>query len=394
MSIFGLDRGGGVSLSQAKALTQYEGGKFKNFLIRYLADADSWKYFSTKEVQNLLTAGYMIASVFEEGENGLAGGREAGIAAATKAKATAQRVGQTKNSAIFFAVDYEATSRDFDAFEAFLKAAQEVLGGDYFAGVYGEYDVIEEMAKRKACTYFWQTVAWSRGLLSKFADVYQYQIDIDADGVSVDFNECFNTNIFWGQYQAPEPIKVETLEMYHDVPVTHWAAESIKKAYIKDIMKGVSEAIFGLTEEVTREQLTVVLDKLNLLNGTPTTPVTSVEFTDVPANHWALSSIKKAHDSGIMSGTGDGTFGLGKTLTREQFTKVLDNLGLTTVGTTYWKVNDIYKDVPSDYWAMKSIENAYLKGVLIGVAEHKFGLGEAVMREQLAKVIDNLGMLN
>lgn len=403
MSIFGYDRGAAVSRSQAKTLAEYENGKFGGFFIRYLADANSWKYFSWNEVEILLEAGFMIGSVFQEGTDGPREGYHGGIEAATKAKRTAERLGQPKKSAIFFAADYDAPASDYNLIEQFLRGAQEVFGDDFFAGIYGKYDVIEEMAKRGACKYFWQTLAWSRGKLSQYADLYQYQIDTPVHGINVDFNECFNTEIFWGQYREPvveEPSqpeipKVETLEMYDDVPITHWAADAIRKAHNKEIITGVTERQFGLTREVTREQVAVVLDRLGLLEGTkPNSLSMSSIYDDVTETHWAATAIKKAYDKGVMRGIGEKKFGLGMSLTREQFTKILSNLGLITMGESFWKVPDIYKDVPSDHWAVDAIKDAYLKGVIIGVAQHKFGLGEAVMREQLAKVFDNMRMLD
>jgi len=57
-------------------------------------------------------------------------------------------------------------------------------------------------------------------------------------------------------------------------------------------------------------------------------PKTMEQFTDVPANHWAASSIKKAADKGIISGVAPGVFGLGQPVTREQLAVILDRLGL------------------------------------------------------------------
>lgn len=51
-------------------------------------------------------------------------------------------------------------------------------------------------------------------------------------------------------------------------------------------------------------------------------------FRDVPDNHWARKSIEKAAKTGIMVGVAPGLFGLGEPLTREQFVSVLDRLGL------------------------------------------------------------------
>ncbi|HIW47797.1 MAG TPA: S-layer homology domain-containing protein [Firmicutes bacterium] len=49
-------------------------------------------------------------------------------------------------------------------------------------------------------------------------------------------------------------------------------------------------------------------------------------FSDVPQSHWAYESVEKAVQYGIMNGLEDGTFGLGQTLTRAQFVKILSNL--------------------------------------------------------------------
>jgi len=401
-SIFGYDRGAAVSLTQAKSLASYENGKFGKFFVRYLAPASSWKYFSKEEVENLKKAGFMIGSVFQEGKDGPKYGYSAGKTAAQKAKERALALGQPKKSAIFFAVDYDAPKSDFDAFEQFLKGVKEVFGDDYFAGIYGKYDVIEEMAKRGACKYFWQTLAWSKGKLSKYADLYQYKIDTIVNGINVDLNECFNPQIFWGQYKeetkviepAPVEIKpnVKTLEMYDDVPENHWAASSIKKAYEKGIMKGVSTRKFGLNQEITREEIVTVFNNLKLLDNRQVIR-TDFPFTDVPSTHWAYGSIKKAYQTGVISGISKDTFGIKQYVTREQFAVMLDKLGLIHVD-DFWNVENIYTDIPATHWAAEAIKDSYLKGAMVGVEQHRFGIGESVKREQVAKVLDNIRLFD
>lgn len=39
-------------------------------------------------------------------------------------------------------------------------------------------------------------------------------------------------------------------------------------------------------------------------------------FTDVPADHWAVSAIEELRTLGFSDGIGDGQFGLGQTITR------------------------------------------------------------------------------
>ena len=63
------------------------------------------------------------------------GGAAAGTSDGAVAYAQAIAVGQPEGTAIYFAVDYDATSSDYAAIEAYLKAAQQQLGSGYKAGV-------------------------------------------------------------------------------------------------------------------------------------------------------------------------------------------------------------------------------------------------------------------
>lgn len=49
-------------------------------------------------------------------------------------------------------------------------------------------------------------------------------------------------------------------------------------------------------------------------------------FKDVPDDHWAIKDIEWAKNAGLMKGYDDGTFGLGKNITREELAVVLHRL--------------------------------------------------------------------
>nr|WP_228547578.1 S-layer homology domain-containing protein [Filobacillus milosensis] len=49
-------------------------------------------------------------------------------------------------------------------------------------------------------------------------------------------------------------------------------------------------------------------------------------FKDVPDDHWAIEEIKLLKEKGVLVGYPDGTFGLHKTVTREEFAVGLANL--------------------------------------------------------------------
>ncbi|WP_016739683.1 MULTISPECIES: glycoside hydrolase domain-containing protein [Bacillales] len=88
------------------------------------------------------------------------------------------------------------TRAEAEAIKAYLReTAKELMG--YVVGVYGSYNVVEEMAKRRACKHFWQTYAWSRGKFSKAANLFQYQNGQTLAGHTVDYNDALGGEGWW-----------------------------------------------------------------------------------------------------------------------------------------------------------------------------------------------------
>ncbi|MDP4179934.1 MAG: DUF1906 domain-containing protein [Bacillota bacterium] len=167
------------------------------FVCRYLAPAKfSWKRLIPSEVDVLTKYGIKIISVFETTADRAKYGASIGSIDGKDAKAEAEIVNQPKGSCIYFAVDYDADSKDYDSIEAYLKAAAIELQG-YKIGVYGSFDVIEEMANRKACSNFWQTYAWSKGQLSKYANIYQMKNGVLVAGINCDINVSYGNEGGW-----------------------------------------------------------------------------------------------------------------------------------------------------------------------------------------------------
>lgn len=167
------------------------------FACRYLvSEKYSWKRLTRSEAELITSVGMQILSVFETSASRASGGADAGRKDGAAAYKEAQLICQPSGTAIYFAVDYDAQPADYDAIEAYLRAAGEQIPG-YAVGVYGSYTVIEEMVSRGAAGHFWQTYAWSRGLKSRAANVYQYKNDISMAGIGIDLNESFGNEGFW-----------------------------------------------------------------------------------------------------------------------------------------------------------------------------------------------------
>lgn len=199
--LFGIDCAVPLTAAKAKAIAT-EGAKFA---VRYLVPpAYAWKRLVKSEAEEIQAAGLRLASVFQLGADRPKGGAANGKADGKAALAEAKVIGQPTGSAIFMPADYPAESDDYDKIEAYLRTAQAELPG-YHVGVYGHYGVIEEMARRGACRYFWQTYAWSSGRKSSRAHLWQYKNNVTLAGHTVDYNECYDDSIFWGSSKEVQP---------------------------------------------------------------------------------------------------------------------------------------------------------------------------------------------
>ena len=167
------------------------------FAARYLVpSAYTWKRLTRKEAEAITAAGMQIISVFETSANRPAGGTVNGQADGKAANVEATEIGQPPGSAIYFAVDYDAQPKDYDAIEAYMRAATKEIPG-YEVGIYGSFTVIEEMYRRGAAKYFWQTYAWSYGKKSAHANLWQYQNGVTVAGHLVDLNESYGGEGWW-----------------------------------------------------------------------------------------------------------------------------------------------------------------------------------------------------
>lgn len=109
-------------------------------------------------------------------------------------------------------------------------------------------------------------------------------------------------------------------------------------------------------------------------------------FTDVPNNHWASKSIEVLTADGIVNGLGNRLFAPDETVTREQFVKMaVDCLGLQSTGE-----NLPFADVEEGQWYVPYVAAAYENKLVSGVEENLFGIGEPMLRQDMAVIIHRI----
>lgn len=194
--ISGIDTAARVSY----AVAQKAKNAGQEFIGRYLVPttgATASKALTADEAAEIHAAGLGILLCWELTANRAKQGELAGASDGKTARELAAKMRIPHDAAIYFAVDYNAPQKDYDAIAAYLRAAAASVR-PYAAGVYGSYYVCEEMYMRGVTTNLWQCCAWSGKLISPHAFLYQRQWSGGTEskavaakiGIPVDMNTC------------------------------------------------------------------------------------------------------------------------------------------------------------------------------------------------------------
>ena len=111
----------------------------------------------------------------------------------------------------------------------------------------------------------------------------------------------------------PEPLP------FTDVNETDWFRDAVQYVYDNGLMDGVGDNLFAPNSETTRAQLVTILYRLE---GEPEVSGTS-GFTDVEAGTWYTDAVAWAAQNGIVNGVSDTEFAPGDDITREQLAVIL-----------------------------------------------------------------------
>lgn len=109
---------------------------------------------------------------------------------------------------------------------------------------------------------------------------------------------------------------------FDDIADIPWAADAITQLSYRGVLNGKSERIFMPNDNVTREEfakITAIGFGLNLIN-------TECPFDDVDENDWAYPYIRSAYKAGIIKGVSDTEFGYGQNITREDLCVMIDRM--------------------------------------------------------------------
>lgn len=109
-------------------------------------------------------------------------------------------------------------------------------------------------------------------------------------------------------------------------------------------------------------------------------------FSDISSVPWAHESITALCKMGVVNGVDEGRFDPDGNITREQFVK------MAVLG---FKIDEsesgvAFDDIQSGQWYSKYIYSAVNSGVIFGISEKSFGLGESITRQDAAVILSRI----
>ena len=163
----------------------------------------------------------------------------------------------------------------------------------------------------------------------------------------------------------------------------HWAYDNILSAVNMGLFTGVSDTEFAPNKTATRAMFVTVLGRLA---GVSTGNTGDNKFTDVKNNDYFYPYVMWAVENGVVSGLSDSKFGSSNNITREQMAVMLYNFAKSQsieLSNIYSGSN--FKDVGKiSSWAVESVNALVKAGILNGRDNGNFDPKGTATRAEIA----------
>jgi hypothetical protein len=168
---------------------------------------------------------------------------------------------------------------------------------------------------------------------------------------------------------------------FNDIGGVSWAKDSIEELAKRGIINGKAEKIFAPNDTVTREEFVkMVVLALNI-----TAEDTSCDFTDVRDDAWYKEYVGRAVGSGLVNGLGNGTFGVGENISRQDIAVILWN-AIKSKAEHGSADAFIDNDAVSDY-AKEAVNAMRYLNIIAGYDDNTFRPSNAATRAEAAKLL-------
>ena len=176
------------------------------------------------------------------------------------------------------------------------------------------------------------------------------------------------------------PIKAHALTGFNDVPPDHWAAAHIEDLRAMGITSGMGDGSFGMGRQITRAEFVTLL--VNLLN--PAEGPASIPYSDVAEGAWFHGPVNRARALGFTDTAGE-NFRPGDPITREEMAvMIVNSMGYGPLALRLNVLGAPFADVNS---RMGHITIARDLSIIAGLSPEEFGPALTATREQAAAMM-------
>ena len=199
--------------------------------------------------------------------------------------------------------------------------------------------------------------------------------------ISVEVDTTGNNDTSSSENTAPN-------KTFKDIDEVPWAKGYILSLESKGILSGKGDGKFYPSANMLREEFVKVISVACKLD----TSSENVSFTDATDGAWYLPYINASVNANIINGIGDGKFGVGQSITREDaavmIARALEYAGVERTG----KADDFADSFEISPYAQDSVKKLRELGIISGDDKGCFLPKETISRAEIAKMI--CGMLD
>jgi len=187
----------------------------------------------------------------------------------------------------------------------------------------------------------------------------------------------------------PEREHVIVEHEFVDVPESFWARDSILNLFNNGIVTGKTDTEFRPGDNITREEFA----KIAVFASCNVKSKNTGSFSDVVSGSWYEPYVETAAAEKLVSGMGNGTFGVGVFVTRQDAAVILDriltNKGISTEGTGKDFAD---KSNIADY-AKDAVSRLSAAGYIGGDANGNFNPTAPITRAEVCAIIDRMDII-
>ena len=170
--------------------------------------------------------------------------------------------------------------------------------------------------------------------------------------------------------------------IFNDVAGFSWAQDAIMSLYSEGIISGYGDGRFAPQNNIKREEFVTIAVSAFYKDAASE----ECDFSDVAEDAWYRKSIAIASGQGIISGIGDGLFGVGKNITRQDMAVILyriagDRLGKPEGHALFADDSEIADYAKEAVYALKAA------GVINGVSADEFAPRKNATRAETAVMV-------